>query len=557
MDKGHEYADKELKRLEWKFKKVYKQAEKEVTQTLRDHVNKFEAKDVLMKNKLAKGEITKEGYKRWRTSQIAVGKQWEQVRNQIANNYTNAYKEAYRAINDSLLDVYAENINYSMFAMEAFTGTNISYQLLNESLVRKLVKDNPNLLPLKKVDGKSFTTKVERWNRQKVTSAVTQGIIQGEGARGIAKRLRVVTDMNMKSSILNARTAVTSAENIGKLDAYQKAEELGIKTEKQWIATHDGRTRHTHRQIDGQIVPLKETFGNGCMHPGDPLADPAETYNCRCTMVPVVDGDGVGTPETANGMTYEEWKNEKSKAEPQQSYYKELTKKEFSGYSDSELKAINSRFKELDGKYHAEVNGAMNTLHRDQQDYDLRYKNYTEHLLENNPKMRRSTAEKRTKELLGERPVKADIFKGGDFNMLTKVMTLNDNAVKSAQTLADDIIHREKTLARKARRRERGLYTSPYNYGNVGDSAESVFIHEYGHAIDFTYGITESKEFQKILAKYTKDDVALGISEYAATDKLEMFAEAFAESFMGKTQGAMSKEIMKMLDDIMKKGKKR
>lgn len=313
MDKGHVYTDKELKRLERRFKKAYSQAEKEVQAKLTAHLKKFEAKDVIMRQKLADGSITAEQYKYWRTGQIMTGKQWQTVRDGIALRYTNAHKETLKAINDSMLDVYAENINYSTFAIESFTGVNTAFQMYDASTVRRLLRDEPNLLPLKKVDGRGFTTKVERWNRQKVSSAVLQGVIQGEGSAKIAKRLKTVTNMDMRSSVLNARTALTSAESAGRLDAYTRASELGIDTQKQWIATHDGRTRHTHRQVDGEIVPLKEQFSNGCKYPADPLAEPAETYNCRCRIVPVVDGQGIDMPDTANGMNYEEWKNEKAR----------------------------------------------------------------------------------------------------------------------------------------------------------------------------------------------------------------------------------------------------
>ncbi len=30
-------------------------------------------------------------------------------------------------------------------------------------------------------------------------------------------------------------------------------------------------------------------FSNGCMYPGDPDGKPSEVYNCRCTMIAVMD----------------------------------------------------------------------------------------------------------------------------------------------------------------------------------------------------------------------------------------------------------------------------
>jgi uncharacterized protein YoaH (UPF0181 family) len=53
-------------------------------------------------------------------------------------------------------------------------------------------------------------------------------------------------------------------------------------------SVHDTRTRMSHRVADGQRQPVFMPFGVGgtlMMHPGDPEAPPAETVNCRCTML--------------------------------------------------------------------------------------------------------------------------------------------------------------------------------------------------------------------------------------------------------------------------------
>lgn len=52
---------------------------------------------------------------------------------------------------------------------------------------------------------------------------------------------------------------------------------------KQWDATLDGRTRDSHRRVDGEIRELDEKFSNGLMFPGDPSGGAAEVVNCRCT----------------------------------------------------------------------------------------------------------------------------------------------------------------------------------------------------------------------------------------------------------------------------------
>ena len=136
-------------------------------------------------------------------------------------------------------------------------------------------------------------------------------------------------EMNKSSAIRTARTAVTGAQNAGRMDSYVAAEKMGIKVRKEWLATIDGRTRHSHAMLDGKVVDKDKKFGNGCMFPGDPNGPPWEVYNCRCTLIAAVDGVDtsnakrrVRNPETGKNelvsdMTYSEWAGWKEKAQVQ------------------------------------------------------------------------------------------------------------------------------------------------------------------------------------------------------------------------------------------------
>lgn len=66
-------------------------------------------------------------------------------------------------------------------------------------------------------------------------------------------------------------------------DAQYAAKAKGADIVKQWDAVLDGRTRDSHRRVDGEIRELEEKFSNGLMFPGDPSGSAAEVINCRCT----------------------------------------------------------------------------------------------------------------------------------------------------------------------------------------------------------------------------------------------------------------------------------
>lgn len=91
--------------------------------------------------------------------------------------------------------------------------------------------------------------------------------------------------MNMSASMRYARTMTTAAQNAGRMDSYKKAQDMGIDLERNWMATLDGRTRDSHRAIDGEHRPIGKAFSNGCRYPGDPEGEPGEVYNCRCTWI--------------------------------------------------------------------------------------------------------------------------------------------------------------------------------------------------------------------------------------------------------------------------------
>ncbi len=86
-----------------------------------------------------------------------------------------------------------------------------------------------------------------------------------------------------------ARTAVTGAQNAGRIDRMHQAQEMGIRVRKKWLAAHDDRVRDSHAELDGTVVDVDEDFvtinGNHIAFPGDPSAPPEEVYNCRCTLV--------------------------------------------------------------------------------------------------------------------------------------------------------------------------------------------------------------------------------------------------------------------------------
>lgn len=330
-DYAHEETEKYIKKIEIKLKREYGIAQKEIEKKLNDYMAAFERKDAVKRKLLADKKITQEEYNHWRTGQIMIGQRWDEMLDSISKDYANVNDIARGIASDTALDVYALNHNYGTFEVEKGSLLDTSYTLYDRDTVARLASKNPKMLPDPSMRTRERIRKAKekRWNKQKINSAVMQGILQGEPLSKVANRLRNVTNMNMAQSVRNARTMMTNAQSAGRYDAYRRAKKIGIDMKVVWIATLDNRTRHEHRQLDGQMQEVDEPFyvnGEKILYPADyggkDYKVPAELiYNCRCTIGAVIpetklDKEGLqGIPRFSRlgDMDYETWKNSKPK----------------------------------------------------------------------------------------------------------------------------------------------------------------------------------------------------------------------------------------------------
>lgn len=310
LDVGNDETEILLGNLIAEIEKVYGQAHEELQKKADDYLLQFTEMDKKKRKQWEKGEITKQEYQNWRKNKILTGQRWYAMSQTMADNLANSNGIAASIINGYLPTAYAINGNYMAYMIEHETMINTSFTLFNEQAVERLIREKPDLLPKAKID----IPKDTQWNKQNMISAVMQSIIQGESIEDLAKRLTSVTDMNETSSVRNARTMITSAQNAGREDQYRRAESMGIKLSKCWIATLDHRTRASHIALDGEIIKEGETFSNGLEYPGDMNGDPREVYNCRCRTIAIFEDQDFSKFERHSRlgeMSYDAWKNSK------------------------------------------------------------------------------------------------------------------------------------------------------------------------------------------------------------------------------------------------------
>ena len=302
--------EKQAKELQEKLQLTYADAIDGMTSRIEASLEGFAAEDAKWQADVAAGKKDAKAYEAWRKGQALHNDQLKALKKALTQDLTAADKMAMAYVNQVPAGVYAEGMNFATYEIEHGAKANTSFTLYNKNTVMELVANEPDLLPQAAFDKAKDTA----WNSRHVTAAVTQAVLQGQTVPQLAASIAGIAAMDQRAAMKAARTAITSAHSLGKLKGYERAADMGIDVEKQWLAALDSRTRGSHRHLDGEVVKLDAEFSNGLKYPGDPDGPASEVYNCRCTLAPVIGDVEYDEVERANklgGMSYEEWKAEK------------------------------------------------------------------------------------------------------------------------------------------------------------------------------------------------------------------------------------------------------
>lgn len=326
------------KRVQDRLVKIYSKARKDMMEQMKEFNARFAQKDQEKRARVKAGQMTQEDYDKWKRMQVLQSDIWRQKVEQATKTLEDANRQALRVINGEKMDVFAENANYEAYRISKEGGIGYGFSVYDKDTVGKLIREQPELMPRKVVNGK----KDRAWNRTKISNTVAQSIIQGDSLPEMTARIaRETAHENDAAMARYAATAMTSAQNAGRMETMERAKGMGIKVRKKWIATLDARTRDSHAELDGQVVDIDQPFithnRDGSlaeiMFPGDPQADGEQVWNCRCTLGYVYeeypdaedaeriaaeyyrdDDDNLRQrPKYIKNISYSEWKKQKSK----------------------------------------------------------------------------------------------------------------------------------------------------------------------------------------------------------------------------------------------------
>ena len=280
---GDKLTDEEMAKIENRLESIYKQVSDELDQKAKEYFLTFAERYKKEYAAYKEGKYTDLEFKSWYLAQVGRGKRWSKLKADAAQKMTETNKIAAAYVNGKTPGIYALNANFTAFEIESESG--IAFNLVNEDTVRELALNNNHS------EFKTLSVNPKRdyaWNYDKIQNNLLAGILQGKSIDKIADTFYQVMQNNKSAAVRNARTAVTSAQNAGRQNTFNRAEEMGITIQKEWISTHDGRVRDSHAALDGVRVNNDRPFPNGLRYPGDPSGAPAEVYNCRCTMRSII-----------------------------------------------------------------------------------------------------------------------------------------------------------------------------------------------------------------------------------------------------------------------------
>lgn len=131
---------------------------------------------------------------------------------------------------------------------------------------------------------------ITAYTREVIVRVLSEAAQSGSSFDMIVKLLTSNSELSAMRARRIARTETVTAANGA---AYINAKESGLLMRKEWLAVHDKRTRHSHKEVDGVAVNIDDYFtvgGAKMLTPGARVQEnglpvpPEQVVNCRCTQ---------------------------------------------------------------------------------------------------------------------------------------------------------------------------------------------------------------------------------------------------------------------------------
>jgi hypothetical protein len=202
----------------------------------------------------------------------------EALKGQVEAILERLHTQEYETIEEYLKESYTDGFVATVYSLHQ-QGLPLTFPIPQDQVVKALVTNSAISEGLYKslgVDTKHL--------RDVIAQEISRGIAASMSYSEIARNVANQTGITKKRARTIVITESHRIQEEASQDARVKAKAQGCKIVKQWDATLDGRTRDTHRRLDGQIREVDEPFeidGKTAMQPGG-FGRAEEDCNCRC-----------------------------------------------------------------------------------------------------------------------------------------------------------------------------------------------------------------------------------------------------------------------------------
>ena len=406
------------------------------------------------------------------------------LKKQIDSVLDNLNSNQFKSISEYLIKCYNDGFIGTMYDLQG-QGLPFIFPINQKEIVRAVKLDS-------KINGSMYSHFGENIEELKkdISREIARGISTGTSYQIIGKNIK----NNMLGDYKNTKGAYAYAVRIARteghriqiqstMDAQQKAKEAGANIVKQWDSALDGRTRPTHRMLDGQIRELDEDFeveGKSVSAPGM-FGNPAEDCNCRCAL-----------------LQRAKW-----------------------ALDEEELEALKER---------AEYFGLDKT--KDFEDFKSKY-------LQSQKEIQKK------EDNINNHLQKIAKNKDGQEIVFDLKSLRHPERVETAQQLLTDLLNKYNTFLTSVGMGAKNAAGSVGIGGNMNLSSlqPEIILHEFAHSMAqqsrIKYKIADKneiklmKEISKIRSKYEKEcasNPSVSISSYSHTNKDEFLAEAFCHA---------------------------
>lgn len=206
----------------------------------------------------------------------------EAIKKELESYLTVLHSKNFETLDEYLKECYEQAHIGTLFDLQG-QGIPLILPLDQEQMISAITLNSRLSAPLYNALG--YNVDVLKLN---VLQEISRGIAQGLSYQEMARNLKNVTNVDYNKTLRIAKTEGHRIQQEATYNVQKRAIAKGADIVKQWDSTLDGKTRPTHRALDGQIIGVDEYFksesGYKALYPSS-FGVASEDCNCRCCLL--------------------------------------------------------------------------------------------------------------------------------------------------------------------------------------------------------------------------------------------------------------------------------